>query len=48
MADKDSAPKRNTLTYEEIMEVLAEELANFHLEDPDNLAPLNFDEVNSK
>ena len=48
MTDTSSAPKRSTLTFEEIMEVLEEELAKCHLEDEGNLAPLNFDEINSK
>lgn len=44
----DNANGKSTLTFEEIMEVLEEELANSQLEDTDDLSPLNFDEINSK
>jgi len=46
----ESVSGRSTLTFEEIMEILEEELAKCQLEDNDkDFAPLNFDgEANRK
>lgn len=47
ISDQNQGSKRSTLTFEEIMEVLQEELANCEIAD-EEFSPLNFDEINGK